>query len=56
MKIKKFPNKIKIVKSKLENLNLQKDSIDGIVCGEVLEHVEDDYKTLRNFNLFLKRT
>jgi 2-polyprenyl-3-methyl-5-hydroxy-6-metoxy-1,4-benzoquinol methylase len=52
--LRKFHSKLKIIKSSLEDLKLEKESLDAILCGEVLEHVEDDDRVLRNFNLFLK--
>tara|TARA_Y100000310_G_C20534062_1_gene739956 strand:- start:286 stop:1068 length:783 start_codon:yes stop_codon:yes gene_type:complete len=47
-------HRVKLLKSPLETFELERNILDGIVCGEVLEHVEDDDKVLRNFNLFLK--
>ncbi len=36
-------------------LNFENNSFDGIVCGEVLEHIENDFLAIREMNRVLKK-
>lgn len=47
--------RIKIFCSPLLKGNFERGFFDCIICGEVLEHIDDDLETLKNFYLLLKR-
>lgn len=46
---------IKIFHSPLEEINFLTESFDAIVCGEVLEHIDNDKKALQCFYSLLKK-
>lgn len=56
-KIKKLnlDKKIKIRQESILKMSYPSDSFDGIVCGEVLEHLKNDVVALREFNRVLKK-
>jgi len=46
--------RITIVSGDISNLKLSDNMFDGVVCGEVLEHVEDDASAVGHFHRVLK--
>ena len=38
----------------ITEIEFQADTFDAIVCGEVLEHIQDDKRVIRKFNYILK--
>lgn len=46
---------IKIFHSPLEKINFPAESFDAIVCGEVLEHMDNDKEALQCFHSLLKK-
>ncbi len=53
-KIKDFPN-IKVKQGDITDLPFEPDSFDGIFCGEILEHIENDNKAASELNRVLKK-
>lgn len=51
----KFKNRIRIVCSCLENASFSPGSFDAIVCGEVLEHLDNDLEAIKKFHSLLKK-
>lgn len=46
--------RIKVICSPLEKVALAPGSLDAILCGEVLEHIENDQEVLKTFQRLLK--
>jgi len=46
--------RITIVSGDISNLELSDNMFDGVVCGEVIEHVEDDTSAVGHFHRVLK--
>jgi SAM-dependent methyltransferase len=50
-----FKNKIRIVCASLEDAAFSPGSFDAIVCGEVLEHLDNDVEAIKKFYSLLKK-
>lgn len=46
---------VEIYHNRLESIDFPGSFFDAIVCGEVLEHIEDDYSIMAKFNRILKQ-
>lgn len=47
--------KITVKKASLEHIPAKENTFDGIVCGEVLEHINQDKKIIKEFYRILKK-
>ena len=53
-KIKDFPN-INIKQGDITDLPFDDNSFEGAFCGEILEHIEDDSRAIKELNRVLKK-
>ena len=51
----RLKEKIKIICSPLEKANFTRESFDAIVCGELLEHIENDREIMEKLCLLLRK-